>query len=298
MPPHVELRQLRYFVAVAEELHFGRAAARVGIAQPPLSQQIQRLERELGVLLFTRTNRRVALTPAGRIFLDEARNTLAQAERAVDLVQRAGRGEAGKLAVGFVGSACYGLLPRVLRAFRAGYPGVELALHELSSARQAVALREGRIDVGFVRPTLNEPALRFETILREPLMAVLPEAHPLARLERVPLESLAGEGFVIFPRQLGPGLFARIVAACGRAGFAPEIVQEAVEQTTIVSLVAVGMGVSLLPASIEYLRWPGVACRPLTEGTPDIEMALAWRGGDTSPVLGCFLEVVRGVTIG
>jgi DNA-binding transcriptional LysR family regulator len=289
----VELRQLRYFVAVAEELHFGRAAERVGIAQPPLSQQIQGLERELGVQLFERTKRRVQLTPAGAVMLEEARHTLQQAARTVELAQRAGRGEAGHLGIGFVGSATYRVLPDVLRAFRERYPGVRLTLLELSSARQVVALHERGIDVGFVRPPLPDRDLIIETVERDPLMAVLPVTHVLAARPALPLAALADESFVLFPPALGPGLHAHILGACERAGFTPRVTQEAIEQPTIVSLVSAGIGVSLLPASIERIPWPGVACRPLTDDLPPVELALARRHDDQAPVLAAFLAVAR-----
>jgi DNA-binding transcriptional LysR family regulator len=288
----IELRHLRYFVAVAEELHFGRAAERVGIAQPPLSQQIQRLERDLGIQLFTRTKRRVQLTEAGAVLLREARATLAQADRAVDAVQRAARGEVGRLDIGFVGSATFAVLPPLLRRFRATHPDVELGLFELSTAQQVAALLERRIDAGFVRPPFSEPALALEIVAREPLVAVLPVDHLLAREERVSLRALRDEPFVLFPESYGPGLHGHILGACQAAGFNPRIIQEAIGQPTIVSLVSVGIGVSLLPAAIERLLWDGVVYRRLIEEPPPVELALAWRAGDTSPVLDAFVASV------
>ena len=284
----VELRQMRYFVAVAEELHFGRAAERVGIAQPPLSQQIQRLEAELGVQLFIRNRRRVQLSEPGRVFLDEARAALRQAERAVDAVQRAARGEAGRLRVGFVGSATFAVMPPILRRFREHFPAVDLTLSELSTTQQVEALREQRIDIGFVRPPLVADDLALEIIAREPLVAVVPSDHRLAGGGTIRLADLAGEPFVLFPHSFGPGLHAQIVGVCQRAGFNPRIVQEAVALPTIVSLVSVGIGVSLLPASIQHLPWAGVSYHPLAGDSPQAELALAWRLDDESPVVRAF----------
>ena len=281
----VDLRQMRYFVAVAEELHFGRAAERVGIAQPPLSQQIQRLEAELGVQLFIRNRRRVQLSEPGRVFLDEARAALRQAEHAVDAVQRAARGEVGRLAVGFVGSATFDVMPPILRRFRNRFPDVELTLYELSTAQQVEALHEWRIDIGFVRPPIPANGLTLEIIAREPLVAVLPSDHRLAGETAIRLADLTSEPFVLFPHSFGPGLRAQIVGACQRAGFNPQIVQEAIALPMIVSLVSVGIGVSLLPASIQRLPWNGVSYHALAGDTVHTELALACRRDDESPVV-------------
>jgi len=291
----VELRQLRYFVAVAEELHFGRAAERVGIAQPPLSQQIQRLEAELGVQLFTRNRRRVALTEPGRAFLDEARATIRQAERAMETVQRAARGEVGQLGIGFVGSATFGVMPPILRRFRQRYPDVELTLYELSTAQQVEALGERRIEIGFVRPPVVATDLAIEIIASEPVVAVLPADHRLADADTLRLSELAGEPFVFFPSSFGPGLHARIVGACQQVGFTPRVVQEAIALPTIVSLVSVGIGVSLLPASIRNLGWDSVRYLPLAGDPPHVELAIAWRDDEASPVVQAFVrEVLNG----
>jgi DNA-binding transcriptional LysR family regulator len=289
----MELRHLRYFVAVAEELHFGRAAERLHLAQPPLSRQIRQLEAELGVRLLERTKRRVQLTSAGQVFLREARDILAQVDHAADLARQAARGETGQLAVGFIGAASYSVLPVVLQAFRARFPQVALALQELTTAQQLAALREGRLQVGFVRPPVEDPRLAAETILREPLLVALPRAHRLAGRSAVALDALAREPFVLFPRPLGPGLYDQIMALCQRAGFAPRVTQEARQMQTITRLVGAGIGVSLVPSSVQNLRGFGVAYRPLADATPDVEMALAWRRDDPSEVLQRFLEVAR-----
>lgn len=290
----MELRHLRYFVAVAEELHFGRAAARVRIAQPPLSQQVRQLEAELGVVLLTRTKRRVELTPAGRAFLEHARQILAETERAKRMAQRAGRGEVGRLAIGFVSSADLDVLPRVLRTWRERFPDVEVELHALLTAAQVDALRHGRIDVGFVRLPMEETGLAVESIRHEPLVAALPERHRLARRARVRLADLAGETMILFPRQTAPGYYDVFIAACRRAGFTPRMLHAASMQS-ILALVSAGLGVSLMPASIHNLQRAGVLYRPLAPPVPEVEMAMAWGRDQPSAVLAAFLDTVREV---
>src|SRR5579859_4104472 len=240
----VELRHMRHFVAVAEELHFGRAAARLGLAQPPLSQSIQRLERGLGVQLFVRSHRKVELTPAGRTFLDEARRTLTQAETAVHLARRAAVDDLTELKVTFVSAALYRLLPAALRNYRAQFPAVEIHLEERATDGQLDGLRDGSVDIGFVHPPLKDAGeLDVRMIYRDRLMAAIPSASALASEPAVVLADLADEGFVLFPFRQGPNLHARITSACRRAGFVPRVLQEALQMHTILSLVAAGMGV-------------------------------------------------------
>jgi DNA-binding transcriptional LysR family regulator len=290
----MELRHLRYFIAVAEELHFGRAAERLCIAQPPLSQQIRQLERELGFSLFNRTQRRVELTAAGRLFLDEARGALAGLEKAAAAGRRVARGEAGWLGIGFVGTATYGVLPALLSAFRTRYPDVEPVLRELVSARQADALREKRIHVGLARPALTEEdGLVSETLVREPLLATLPEGHPLSGAASLNLSALAAEPFILFPRHPRPSYADYIHAVCEAAGFSPNVVQESAEIHTAISLVAAGMGVTLVPASVHAAHREGVVYVPLAAPSPVSELCLAYRAGDPSPVLQAFLAVAR-----
>jgi DNA-binding transcriptional LysR family regulator len=289
----MELRHLRYFIAVAEELHFGRAAARLHIAQPPLSQQIRHLEEELGVPLFTRTKRRVQLTEAGQVFLAEARQTLAQAEQAVRAAQRAHRGEIGRLAVGFVSSATAEVLPAILRMFRARFPEVELTLHELVTSQQVHALRQGRLQMGFLRPPVHDDALALETVLREPLVVLLPNTHDLASRRQIPLSALAHESFILPPHTPGFGLRDHVQQVCQAVGFSPRVSQEALQFQAIIGLVAAGLGISVVPASVRLLRQQGVVYRALQDQTPLREMAIAWRRDDTSSVLQAFLGVVR-----
>jgi DNA-binding transcriptional LysR family regulator len=292
----MELRHLRYFVAVAEELHFGRAAARLRIAQPPLSRQIRDLEREVGAALFSRAKKRVQLTHAGRAFLPEARLALGQAERARQTAQRAARGEIGRLRVGFVEAATFsGVLPDVLAFFRMHLPEIGLELFEMSSLQQGEALREGRIELGLLHspPPDAERWLRVERVLKDPLVAAIPRGHQLAKRARLTLRALAREPFVVFPRQNGPALYDRIIAACRAAGFSPSVVQEAAQMHTLVGLVAAGVGVALVPGSIVRLRRPGVVYRPVRDLMVDMGMWVVWKLGEESPVQASFLSIVR-----
>ncbi|MCI0393231.1 MAG: LysR family transcriptional regulator [Acidobacteria bacterium] len=291
----MELRHLRYFTAVAEELNFRRAAEQLHIAQPPLSKQIGDLEEELGVELFRRTRRRVELTEAGRVFLAEARLTLEQAEQAARAAQRASRGEIGRLVIGFVMSATCTVLPESLRVFRARYPHVELAIEETTTGQGVEDLHKKRIHLAFLRLPLSDKALRFETVLQEPLILALPEGHPLANKPQVSVRMLAGQPFIIFPRDQGSGFFDQIVSFCNRAGFSPKVVQEATQMQTILSLVASGLGVALIPASVQSLHSSGVVYKALRERTPKTGIAVAWLPEDTSPALAEFLGVVRAM---
>jgi DNA-binding transcriptional LysR family regulator len=291
----MELRALRYFVVLAEELHFGRAARRLAMTQPPLSQAIAGLERELGVRLFERTRRKVALTHAGTAFLDEARATLARAAQAIETARRADQGEVGRLSIGFIAATAYTFLPLVLREFSRAFPGVKLELRELTLPQQLEALGDGRVDVGLLRPPVRQAELASETLLREPFVLALPARHPLAALRRVPARRLAAEPFVLFPRQ--PGLVFRdlVMGFCLRHGFTPRIAQEANQTHTVVGLVSASVGVALVPASTQKIGLAGVTYRPLRERTPSSETALAWRRLDSSPVVKAFRDVARSV---
>jgi len=289
----MELRQLRYFVTLAGELHFGRAAKRLALTQPPLTQAIQKLERELGVRLFERTQRRVALTHAGKAFLEEAMHTLARADGAVERARRASRGEVGRLAVGFLANTAYTLLPLVLRDFVRGYPGVTLDLRELTIPQQLDALRRENIDVGLLRPPLSDPELAAETILEEPFVLALPATHPLCAMRRVPVRRLAGESFVMFPRTAGFVFHDLIMGFCQRAGFAPRVAQEVNQTHAVIGLVSAGLGVALVPASARKIALAGVEYRSLRESTPLAQVSVAWRRADSSPVVAAFLQVAR-----
>jgi DNA-binding transcriptional LysR family regulator len=290
----MELRHLRYFVAVAEERHFGRAARRLHIAQPPLSRQIQALEAELGFPLLERSRRSVELTAAGAVLLERARVLFTEVERAVQEARRASTGETGRLSVAYLSSLAYSGLTPLLRALRESLPSVELTLRELSPAEQLSALKQGRVDVGFVRGPVEDPSLASECIRRERLLVALPADHPLAARRRIQLSALALEPFVSFPRSRAAAFFDTLMAMCHAAGFSPRIVQEA-PQLDALSLVAAGFGVAILPESIREVHRPGIELRPIV-GSPSVDLLAAWRANDTSPVLMTFLEITRRVS--
>jgi DNA-binding transcriptional LysR family regulator len=289
----MELRKLRYFVVLAEELHFGRAAQRLHITQPPLSMAIQSLEDELRVKLFTRAPRRVTLTHAGASFLEQARTLLVRAEDAIELARAADRGEVGCLKIGFMSATIYTLLPPLLRDFAARFPAVRLELRELAMPEQLIQLRNGEIDVGFVRPPVEDAELDSETVLRESLVVSLPRGHRLAKLRRIPARRLAAEPFVLFQRRPGLVLHHLVLRFCIQNGFTPRVAQEATQSHAVVGLVSAGIGVALVPESVQRARLRGVEYRPLQEKSPPVETALAWRREDASPALAAFRKATR-----
>ncbi len=292
----MELRHLRYFSTVATELHFGRAAEKLHIAQPPLSKQIQDLEAELGFELFNRTKRSISLTPAGQAFLVEVTQIFQQLDRAIDIGRKTSRGELGQISIGFVGSATYNILPVMLQQFRDRYPHVQIELHELTTDRQLIWLREGRIDIGLIRPPIIDKDFTSEVIFQESLVVALPTNHHLAKLDSVDLSLLAAEPFILFPRQLAPGLYDPIIAICQAAGFSPQVVQECIQMQTIVSLVSANMGVSILPESIQEAQRQGVVYKPILSRSLSIDklatIAIIWRQNDDSPTIQRLLEIV------
>jgi len=288
----MELRHLRYFIAVAEELNFTRAAEKLHIAQPPLSQQIQHLEAELGFQLFRRTKRTVHLTAAGQVFFEEAGKILQQVDRAIQLGRQTSRGELGQLTIGFVSSAAHNVVPAILQAFRTRCPAVKLELHELTTNEQLQRLRFGQIDIGFVRPPVEEDGINSEIVFREPLIVALPETHHLADRTHLELRELSTEPFILFPRSQAPGLYDAIVSLCQQAGFSPIAAQEAIQMQTIVSLVAAEMGVAIVPASMQNFQRNGVVYKSLPESTCIVAIALIWRSDPTAAVQR-FLEVAR-----
>ena len=261
MSEQIELRHLRYFLAVAETLHFSRAARRLGMAQPPLSQQIKRLEQLLGHALFERTTRGVKLTPAGQLLARRARSTMEKVGEDLAQVRRLGRGEEGTLTVGFSGSVMFTELPAAIQSFRRRYPKVELRLRELVTSAQIAALLNGQIDLAFLRDGDPTEGIRITTLLKEKYVAVLPEAHSLARRRTLSMKALEGEPFVMFARRMGPLAYDRTIACCERGGFRPNIVQDAPQWLTLVRLVAAGLGVSLAPACVARVAMPGAVYR-------------------------------------
>ncbi|UOK38273.1 LysR substrate-binding domain-containing protein [Pseudomonas palleroniana] len=291
----MELRHLRYFIAVAEELHFGRAAQVLGISQPPLSQQIQALEQEVGARLFERTNRRVELSEAGRLFLQEARLVLAQVDKAADVARRAQSGELGELKIGFTSSAPFNSsIPQAIFAFRQAFPAVHLNLQEMSSTEVAESLVDESIQVGLMRPLPLPDSLGVIELMREPLVAVLNAGHPLVDgSERgLHLAQLAQEPFVFFPRTYGSGLYAQLLNLARDAGFSPHFAQEAGEAMTIIGLVAAGLGVSVLPASYQRIRIDGVVYRTLLDQEAVTAVWLVQRKGAQSPMAKAFVELL------
>ncbi|PTL81584.1 LysR family transcriptional regulator [Vitiosangium sp. GDMCC 1.1324] len=279
----MEFRQLQLFVAVAEELHFGRAAARVGMAQPPFSQQIRRLEGELGVELLARTSRRVALTPAGARLLEEARELLARRADVVSNVQRAAQGMTGTLRVGFAASSAFGVLPDIVLRFRARFPEVKLELDDREALNVGAALISGELDLAIVRAPFRYEGLTVERLLRERFVLALPARHPRTRQRLVALSSLAGEPFVLFPRRSAPGLHDTVTSMCLAAGFSPNIVQEASSWPSVIGMVEAGLGLTLAPKSAQALKPQGVVFRPLSGAPGYAELVVAFPGQRPSP---------------
>jgi DNA-binding transcriptional LysR family regulator len=289
----VEIRHLRYFLAIAEELNFSRAAEKLRIAQPPLSQQIRQLETELGVSLIERETRPVRLTEAGKFFREQALSIVGRFDELIVKTQRMGRGETGSLSIAFVGSATFELLPAVLREFIESRPDVELQLLEMNATEQKAALLERRINVGFCRPGIEGEALIIEPLLEEPIVSAVPQGHALSKMESVPLSRLASEPFIFFPISPEPSFGAFLHSVCINAGFEPRVVQVTSELQTALSLVAGGIGIALLPASIQMVQRTGVVYVPLRKPVPTTALNAAYRQDDSSPALRAFLEIMR-----
>lgn len=281
-------RQLRYFVAVGQELHFGRAAQKLNISQPPLSQQIMALEDEIGVQLLRRLGRRVELTPAGLVLLAHARDVLARTADAVRATQLADSGVIGRLSIGFIHAATFVLLPEILARFRLLAPQAELVLSEMTSNAQVDALADGRLDVGLLRPPVSNATVLTRSVASEPLVAAFPSSHHLARKSRLDLAALADEPMVIFTPHRSP-LYGQVLSACMSAGFQPRVVQEATHIMTIIGLVRAGLGVALLPQSASQVQMPGVRYLPMRYDGPRAETVVGWRAGPEIPLVRAFL---------
>ncbi|MCX6386372.1 MAG: LysR substrate-binding domain-containing protein [Solirubrobacterales bacterium] len=291
----MELRHLRYFVAVAEELHFRRAAQRLHMSQPPLSQQIRALEREIGVTLLVRDRRGVSLTPSGRAFLAEARNVLGAVEHAAATARSVDRGDLGDLAIGFVGSTMYGQVPEFLRSFAVENPGVRVRLREMAPGAQLLALAASEIDIGFLRPPIAADAVTVETLFEEPLVVALPSDHRLVNSARVDVRALAQEAFVSFSPEDAPGVYEATQGTLADAGVVPRVVQMVTELQTAVGLVAAGLGVTFVPSSLMALNRTGVTYRPLRPKPRKVGFAVAYRTTDESPVVEAFLALARSM---
>ncbi|MDD9878562.1 MAG: LysR family transcriptional regulator [Magnetovibrio sp.] len=293
-----DVRQLERFVAVAEERNFRRAAARLHVSQPPLSDSIRQLEREIGAPLLIRDRRRVELTKAGEVFLDRAELILAQLDEAVQLAQAVAEGLSGQIAVGFFPTATYELLPLILKRYRAKFPDVRVRLVELTTPEQPAALEQKRIDVGlFMAPTVGRAGIAHESIHREPLLVALPDGHALAGRKRVDLGQLRAEPFIFIPPRWGTGYQARVSKACLDAGFTPNIIEEVEHLHTMVGLVGAGMGVALIARSVSRFRPPGVVFRELKDPSEllYVEFGLAWREDAPSAAVEAFRETARAV---
>lgn len=293
----MELRHLRYFVAVAEELNFTRAAERLRTAQPSLSQQIRDLEEELGVPLFTRTKRHVALTPAGAVFLDESRLVLAQAERACQMARAAARPAGGALRIGMVPAAEIKIFPRMMSLMRSQYPAVDLTFQSLTTPEMEEALLAGTIDVAFLRPPVASSRLASETVLEEELVVLMPADHPLAALKAITPEALAGAAYVeVNPHHGGAALWDAKQQWFRRHGVTIQPVQEVLNVLTLLSVISMGAGVTLMADYVSQLAFRNLTTRPL-EGEPIlVALAMAWRAGDDTPAGLAFRELVREVT--
>ncbi|WP_215908963.1 LysR family transcriptional regulator [Phreatobacter stygius] len=303
----MDLRQLRYFIAVAEEGHVTRAAERLGMQQPPLSQQIRAMEAEIGVVLFHRLPRGMQLTESGQALLGDARSIIAQLERALETARRVARGETGRVAVGFTSSAAFHpFVLSAIRAFGEAAPDVSLLLEEGGTVELVEALRAERLDAAFVRAPAGEAAgIVIEPLLEEPMLAALPSQHHLARgrggrpRDSIALADLAGETFILYRRPTGPGLYDAIIAACRAAGFSPRIGQEAPRMPSTLSLVAAGLGVSIIPASMRRLETEGIAYLGLTDAPQLVApLHLAYRAGALSAATGRLIGQVRDMAAG
>ncbi|NER78549.1 MAG: LysR family transcriptional regulator [Leptolyngbya sp. SIO1D8] len=288
----MEFRQLQYFVAVAEELHFGRAADRLEITQPALSKQILGLEAMLGVQLLFRTKRTVKLTHAGQTFLNQARQLLLQKETAIQLTRRTGCGDIGQLRIGFTKTATQTVLPQVLREFLQHYPKVEIDMLELATEAQVMALNQDTINLAFLHPPIDQRGLKLHPILEESFFAVLPPQHPLVRHNTLAVEAFANEPLIVHPRQEGPILYDAFLQVCQMAGFQPRIVKESISLQTRLCLVSAGIGITFISDYLRSLIGPDVVCRPLENCPIRLKFGAAWRQNLTNPTLHNILNIL------
>ena len=293
MNENVELRHLRYFVAVAEELHFGRAAQRLHLSQPPLSQQIRMLEQMLGHPLLTRTSRSVSLTAAGEAFLQCARRTLRNVQRDIDETQRIARGEVGSLHIGFVGSGMLTGLPAIFRAYHQAYPRVHLHLHESFTSRVMEGLGDGSLDAGILRDGDPADGLNVTPIFSEPFVAVLPANHPRAKQKSISPAALRDEPFVYFPRAAGARAFEKPLTIFEQFGFRPNIVQEGSHWLSILRLVGAGLGVSIAPECVRTIASPDVVCLTLRDTNVLSSLELASHVGESRTIVERFAQIVK-----
>ena len=293
----MEFRQLKYFVMVARELHFGRAAELLDITQPALSKQIRVLERDLQVQLFVRTKRKVELTQAGKVFLKEARQLLKQSEQAIEVARRTAKGEIGKLTIGFTPTATYTILPESIKQLRSLYPQVEVKMLELSTEAQVTALNRNEIDLGFLHPPIDARGLEIHPIFAEEFAVVLPKTHYLKDKPLIFLEDLARESFVLHSRLEGRFLYDEFIRLCDRSGFQPNIIQETDSHQTRICFVEAGMGITFIPVGLQILVGKNLVCKPIENLPLKLEFAAAWRSLSTMPALSNFLEILEAITL-
>jgi DNA-binding transcriptional LysR family regulator len=292
----MELRQLRYFLTVAEERHFARAAARLHIAQQSLSFQIKQLEQELDTLLFERTTRRVELTAAGRVFLQELELVFEHLQRGVEQARRAGRGEVGRLVVGYHSITLYNIMPSAVRIFRERYPDVEVVLQEMISPALEEAIEPGAVDIGLAGLSgIDLPALEYEILYRDTVAVALPKGHAFERYTNIPLAALADEPFVMYSRAQKKQGFDQIIALCQSRGFSPQIVQEAATDSAVISLVAGGIGIAIVVSSLQRVRADEVSYRTLVEPVVEANFGIIWKRDNPSPVAQAFVQTVHGI---
>lgn len=289
----MEFRQLRYFVTVAQELHFGRAAEKLDITQPALSKQIRVLETNIGIKLFFRTKRSVELTPAGEVFLKETKKLLKQGENAIAAAQRTAKGERGKLTIGFTTTATYVVLPELIERFRSSYPRVEVEMLELCTEAQVAALNRGEINLGFLHPPIDDRGLEVYPLLSEEFVVVLPKQHRLNLSESVSLKDLAQESFILHPRSEGPFLYDEFFKLCRQHGFQPQIVKEECSHQTRIFFVAAGMGITFIPAGLQTSISSDLVCKPIKNLPFKLEFAAAWRSIVVIPVLQKLLMLLK-----
>jgi DNA-binding transcriptional LysR family regulator len=289
----MELRQLRYFIAVAEERSFSRAAVRAGVSQPPLSRQIAKLETEIGVELFKRNKHGVQVTQAGITFEAEVKSALAQLDYATKAARRAAKGQIGTLSLGFGGSAVYTFTPSLLKRFRRDFPDVELALHNVPVTSQLDALIAKRIDIGFLLLPVRNDAIATRVLLRDTLNVALPSGHHLCRRKEIPLSALSDCDFIVFPRAANFGFHGKVMELCAKANFIPKVVQEISPLESVIGLVAAGVGIAVVPSVARKFKIAEVVFRPIRERFATVNFAMAWRKTDNSPVVRSFVEMVE-----
>jgi DNA-binding transcriptional LysR family regulator len=293
----MELRQLKYFIAVAEELHFGRAAESLHLSQPALSKQIQALEDSLKIQLLERTKHYCQLTMAGKKFLETARKIVQDIEEGIQITKQVADGQRGRVRVGFTEATLFSIAPNILQTYREHYPQVELILTSAGTETNVEALRTHRIDAGFVYLPIREPSLTVYPLYEETYLAALPSSHRLARQKQISLPSLANEPLIFYPRSLAPIFFAHFIQCCERAGFLPNIVQEAELGQTRLGLVSAGVGISFVLSPLQNLSAKKVVYRPLIDNFPTLKLALAWRGNESSPVVREFIEILKNTIV-